>query len=338
MQVLTPLGVAGVAVFLVEPAEFGELAACVRTTSGRRVSPDTGPSVQFAILNLGEGDLDEVLLVRGSHGLELHTHGSQGVVAALRARFSIRSPGASPRPELDLLRTALGRAQLDLALEQSTLSFPSFVRTVLDRPPADRGQMLEAARERSRASLAMVECQRVVLVGAQNAGKSTLFNRLLMQDRVLAGPQPGLTRDPVAERTTLAGYPYELVDTAGEGSVDSAVDAAALDAGQRQQGDALVIHVVDVATPEVATAITFGSPSIVVANKIDQSSRPWPTGTPCHLRCSAVRDPSGWLRQRLGEALRELRRLPPAGPVGGWAALDRGQWRALQALCGEFGP
>jgi tRNA modification GTPase len=55
----------------------------------------------------------------------------------------------------------------------------------------------------------------VVLAGAPNAGKSTLFNTLVQRDRVLVSPRPGTTRDAVEEWVNLEGVPIKLVDTAG---------------------------------------------------------------------------------------------------------------------------
>ncbi|MGD0105414.1 MAG: ribosome biogenesis GTPase Der [Rhodopila sp.] len=57
---------------------------------------------------------------------------------------------------------------------------------------------------------------KLAIVGRPNAGKSTLINRLLGEERMITGPEPGLTRDAVA--TILAddqGRAIELVDTAG---------------------------------------------------------------------------------------------------------------------------
>jgi tRNA modification GTPase len=55
----------------------------------------------------------------------------------------------------------------------------------------------------------------VVLAGAPNAGKSTLFNHLIQRDRMLVSPVPGTTRDAVEEWVDLEGIPVKLVDTAG---------------------------------------------------------------------------------------------------------------------------
>ena len=56
---------------------------------------------------------------------------------------------------------------------------------------------------------------RLAVVGRPNAGKSTLLNRLLGEERMITGPEPGLTRDAVAVRFEDSEGPVELVDTAG---------------------------------------------------------------------------------------------------------------------------
>jgi GTP-binding protein len=72
-------------------------------------------------------------------------------------------------------------------------------------PVADVDDHLEQARP-----------LRLAIVGRPNAGKSSLMNRLLGQERMLTGPEPGLTRDAIlAELVDDAGRLIELVDTAG---------------------------------------------------------------------------------------------------------------------------
>jgi GTP-binding protein len=57
---------------------------------------------------------------------------------------------------------------------------------------------------------------KLAIVGRPNAGKSTLVNRLLGQERMITGPEPGLTRDAVSVVLTgPEGRQFELVDTAG---------------------------------------------------------------------------------------------------------------------------
>jgi tRNA modification GTPase len=55
----------------------------------------------------------------------------------------------------------------------------------------------------------------LAIVGPPNAGKSSLFNRLIERDRAIVTPIAGTTRDLITERISLAGIPVELIDTAG---------------------------------------------------------------------------------------------------------------------------
>jgi tRNA modification GTPase len=55
----------------------------------------------------------------------------------------------------------------------------------------------------------------LAIVGRPNAGKSSLFNRIVQRERAIVTASPGTTRDLVTERVSLGGIPVELVDTAG---------------------------------------------------------------------------------------------------------------------------
>ena len=56
---------------------------------------------------------------------------------------------------------------------------------------------------------------KLAIVGRPNAGKSTLINRMLGQDRLITGPEAGITRDSIAIDWTWEGRPVRLIDTAG---------------------------------------------------------------------------------------------------------------------------
>ena len=82
---------------------------------------------------------------------------------------------------------------------------------IVDRlPPASA--MAEAEEDSDDASRPL----KLAIVGRPNAGKSTLLNRLIGQERMITGPEPGLTRDSIAViLTERDGRQVELVDTAG---------------------------------------------------------------------------------------------------------------------------
>src|SRR5207237_2131585 len=56
---------------------------------------------------------------------------------------------------------------------------------------------------------------RVAIVGRPNAGKSTLVNRLIGEERLLTGPEAGITRDAIAVELDWRGRHFRLFDTAG---------------------------------------------------------------------------------------------------------------------------
>jgi small GTP-binding protein len=275
--------------------------------------------------------LDQVLIVERASiaRLELHLHGAEAVLAALaRAEpFEVAPLGPADR----LLRHAMSDAQLRLALEQLELDFEAFLRGLAHLPRSERREEVDRALQRSVLARALAEPQKVVLWGAQNAGKSTLMNRLLARERALTGGRPGLTRDPVRELTCLDGYPYELVDTAGEGATGSAIDRLAQERGRLERHGALGILVVDGNRGPVAwDAKLVEQPTLVVCNKDDLPRAPWSASfvPDAHISCLSPSASAG-IRQHLGRLLRELRRLPPAGAVGGVAALDASQEAAL---------
>jgi GTP-binding protein len=70
----------------------------------------------------------------------------------------------------------------------------------------DAGEKAAAADERAI---------RVAIVGRPNAGKSTLVNAMLGEERMITGPEPGLTRDSIPSDLVLAGRKVRLFDTAG---------------------------------------------------------------------------------------------------------------------------
>jgi GTP-binding protein len=55
----------------------------------------------------------------------------------------------------------------------------------------------------------------VAVVGRPNAGKSTLINQIVGEERLLTGPEAGITRDAISLRTTWDGTPMRIFDTAG---------------------------------------------------------------------------------------------------------------------------
>jgi tRNA modification GTPase len=78
----------------------------------------------------------------------------------------------------------------------------------------------------------------IVFAGPPNAGKSSLFNALLGQDRAIVTPIPGTTRDAIEHPSLIEGWPARLVDTAGLRESDDIVERLGIEVSERYVRDA----------------------------------------------------------------------------------------------------
>jgi tRNA modification GTPase len=116
----------------------------------------------------------------------------------------------------------------------------------------------------------------LAIVGRPNVGKSSLFNRLLEQDRAIVTEIPGTTRDLVSETAALGGIPVKFVDTAGIRVGDDVVENLGIERSYRAMADAdLTLVVVDISAPLesedralIQRAETQGR-RVIVGNKSD---------------------------------------------------------------------
>lgn len=90
----------------------------------------------------------------------------------------------------------------------------------------------------------------LAIAGRPNAGKSSLFNRLLEKDRAIVTDIPGTTRDTVSETFVLEGIPVRLVDTAGVRESHDVVERLGIERTYQALTDAdLSILVFDLSQP-----------------------------------------------------------------------------------------
>ncbi|MDR0589836.1 MAG: tRNA uridine-5-carboxymethylaminomethyl(34) synthesis GTPase MnmE [Spirochaetaceae bacterium] len=86
----------------------------------------------------------------------------------------------------------------------------------------------------------------VVIAGRPNAGKSSLFNRLLKEDRAIVTDIPGTTRDWIEAWVSLAGIPIRLADTAGIHAAEDPVERIGVARSRELLGEAdLILHIID---------------------------------------------------------------------------------------------
>ncbi|MCB0569828.1 MAG: tRNA uridine-5-carboxymethylaminomethyl(34) synthesis GTPase MnmE, partial [Phaeodactylibacter sp.] len=116
-----------------------------------------------------------------------------------------------------------------------------------------------------------------VIAGRPNAGKSTLLNALLNEERAIVSEIEGTTRDTIEEVLNIKGVQFRIIDTAGIREAEDAIEAIGVEKTmQKVQQSALLVYVFDVARTQpaelqadLAKLIHDNVQVLVVANKMD---------------------------------------------------------------------
>jgi tRNA modification GTPase len=131
-----------------------------------------------------------------------------------------------------------------------------------------------------RAGNAVKNGVATVIVGKPNAGKSTLLNALLNEDRAIVSDIAGTTRDSLEDEWTLGGIKFRLVDTAGLRETTDIIEALGVERTQAWVKKAQVVIYMADATSETPEGLAAGVealgsleiPVIKLLNKVDQIS------------------------------------------------------------------
>ena len=149
-------------------------------------------------------------------------------------------------------------------------------------PQAEIAQRIDVLTPPLRALEASFARGRIVhdgltlaIVGRPNAGKSSLFNRLVERERAIVTATPGTTRDLVTERIALDGIPIELVDTAGLREGLEEAEQIGIERSREALADAAIVLVVLDATQPLneeehqLLAAVADRPAVIAVNKSD---------------------------------------------------------------------
>lgn len=116
---------------------------------------------------------------------------------------------------------------------------------------------------------------KVALIGKPNAGKSSLLNAILKEERAIVTEMEGTTRDTIEESVRIAGIPIHIIDTAGIRNATNEVEKIGIEKSKKMIEKAdLVIAIFDITKPieqediEVLEMIQ-GKKALIVLNKID---------------------------------------------------------------------
>ena len=128
----------------------------------------------------------------------------------------------------------------------------------------------------------------VVIAGPPNAGKSSLLNRLLAENRAIVTAVPGTTRDPILADIEIEGIPVRLTDTAGLREGGDAVEAIGVERTKAAMANAdLVLAVADDSVSASASNVPVER-CLVVRNKVDLSGTPAGAGARGEICVSAL--------------------------------------------------
>lgn len=178
-------------------------------------------------------------------------------------------------------------------IREEILYHTAFIETALDDPEHisvdGYGEKLEKVVEEHMKSLKHLlstcddgrmikEGIKTVIVGKPNAGKSSLLNVLLGEERAIVTEIAGTTRDVLEEHMNLQGISLNIVDTAGIRDTEDVVEKIGVDRAKENVKDAdLIMYVIDASAPldendDDIMRMIHGRKAIILLNKADLST------------------------------------------------------------------
>ncbi len=249
--------------------------------------------------------IQEIIQLFIRHGARLAQPGEYTLRAFLNGRMDLSQAEAVA----DLI-AAESRSQHELAmrqmrggfsgqikhLRQQLIDFASLIELELDFSEEDvefanrekLRTLVDEIQELIRSLLQSFQLGNVirkgvstVIAGRPNAGKSTLLNALLNEERAIVSEIAGTTRDTIEELININGIPFRLIDTAGLRDAQDTIEAVGVQRTlEKIKSSAILVYVfdIDALTPtQVAEDLEelerADLPTLVVANKMDHTHK-----------------------------------------------------------------
>jgi tRNA modification GTPase len=245
------------------------LVECCLERGARAAEP--GEFTMRAFLN-GRIDLTQAEAIRDL--IESRTL-FQARVAAQQMQGAV---SARLKPHKQVLMDLIARLEAGIDFAEDDVAVMAW-EEILSRVGAIRADLekLVAGYEYGRI---VREGLSLAIVGRPNVGKSSLFNRLLNEDRAIVTATPGTTRDLVAESASVGGIPLRFVDTAGIRETTEEAEKLGVERSVQAIADSdLRLLVVDASEPwteedgRLLARVSPLGPLLVACNKSDLPAR-----------------------------------------------------------------
>lgn len=180
---------------------------------------------------------------------------------------------------------AMIEAELDFADESDV---PGSVSDQVWADMAALAQEIEAHVEGYRSAEVIRDGYQVVILGAPNAGKSSLLNAMARREVAIVTDEPGTTRDLVEVTLDLGGVKVVMVDTAGIREASGYVESIGIErALARARRADLVLELIALDEPVVVSADEIAAPRLRVGSKSDLVSYAGDVALSCDFEISA---------------------------------------------------
>ena len=170
-----------------------------------------------------------------------------------------------------LYQIAYIESALDDPEHYDLTGYPQELRVIVDKETKEIQDLLKTADD----GRMIQEGIKTVILGKPNAGKSSLLNFLVGEDRAIVTEIEGTTRDILEEYISLNGITLRVIDTAGIRETEDVVEKIGVGKAKQMAEDAdLILYVVDSSRPldendEEIIELLSGRKSIVIYNKTD---------------------------------------------------------------------
>ncbi len=278
-SITTPIGEGGIGVIQVSGPDSlrivntvfkGKKLKDLRNAESKRIYYGdiclNGTAIDEVIVNV----LKEQDSFTGEDLVEVNCHG--GIRAVKKTLECVVSAGAKEVHWKELANRSLTNNRIDLVQEEAMLEIPkaktrlgakvlldqyngalsSIINKIIeDIDKCDNtteqlhhiNSRLKTILETAAFGCAITTPQKLIITGKPNAGKSTLINELLKEDRSITHKEPGTTRDAVDELISFDGIPFTIIDTAGMRETDHEVERLGVLESKKQlrEADKIII-------------------------------------------------------------------------------------------------